>query len=42
MARVRREGCRAIVSYNDARFADGFASDRFWISATVPLGPGEC
>jgi inner membrane protein len=42
MAQVRREGCRAIVSFNDARFAHGLASDRFWISATVPLAPGEC
>lgn len=42
MARVRREGCRARVSFNDARFADGLARDRFWISAMVPFEPERC
>jgi len=38
MAQVRREGCRATVSYNDARFADGFGPGGFLVSASVPLG----
>jgi hypothetical protein len=42
MAQVRREGCLARVSFNDARFADGLGRDRFWISAVVPLDPGRC
>ena len=42
MAQVRREGCSARVSFNDARFADGLGRDRFWISAVVPLDPGGC
>lgn len=40
-AQVEREKCSAVVSYNDARFADGLARGRFWISTVVPLdGPG--
>jgi len=42
MARVERDGCRATVSYNDARFADGLARDRFWVSAVVPTGDRGC
>lgn len=42
VAQVRREGCSAKVSFNDARFSDGLGRDRFWISATVPLKPDEC
>jgi inner membrane protein len=41
MAKVARDGCRVTVSFNDARFADGFARDRFWLSVTVPtVDPG--
>lgn len=42
MARVTRNGCRATVRFNDARFADGFARDRFWLSVTVPTGGPGC
>ena len=42
VARVERQGCRARVSYNDARFSDGLAADRFWVSAFVPTGTPGC
>ncbi len=42
LAKVRREGCHAVVSFNDARFSDGLGPSRFWVSATVPLDPGSC
>ncbi len=42
MARVQRDGCRATVSFNDARFADGLARDRFWVSAVVPTEDPGC
>lgn len=42
MAQVKRERCRAIVSYNDARFADGLARGRFWNSTTIPLAGEGC
>jgi inner membrane protein len=40
MAQVERNGCRATVKYNDARFSDGFAANRFAVSATIPAGAG--
>ncbi|MBO9518991.1 MAG: metal-dependent hydrolase [Porphyrobacter sp.] len=42
MARVKVEGCEALVNFNDARFSDGLARNRFWISATVPTGEPAC
>jgi inner membrane protein len=42
IARVERQGCRARVSYNDARFSDGLAADRFWVSAFVPTDAPGC
>ena len=42
VARVERQVCRARVSYNDARFSDGLAADRFWVSAFVPTGTPGC
>lgn len=42
MARVKIDGCEAQVSYNDARFSDGLARNRFWIAATIPTADPAC
>jgi inner membrane protein len=42
MARVTIDGCQAQVSYNDARFSDGLARNRFWIAAVIPTGDPAC
>jgi len=42
IAQVERKGCEATVRYNDARFADGMAAGRFWVSATMPSGAQGC
>ncbi|MBT2133554.1 metal-dependent hydrolase [Croceibacterium sp. LX-88] len=42
MARIQIEGCQARVDYNDARFSDGLARNRFWISAVIPTEDPGC
>ena len=42
MARVQRDGCRATIRYNDARFADRQARGSFAITVVVPTGARGC
>ena len=42
MGQVERDGCRATVSFNDARFAGSFGRNGFQVSAVVPSGARGC